>query len=241
MPVSQKVWSDIHHGYSFVTYLAISECLLMAAQNSPLITIRRRWAAVAIVAAVFAIVVLFLVQVQSSALPMVASARIAVDSPDDVPQLRGTGLSVAYEVDGIKFAGKTLGTRQPGEFVVDWYADGGLAVRQEIWSLDEPVQAWWRYRTENPKPAFERQFNKLVVDVEPSNSLSADSFSYFCANVGRSRSERLEDCLIWGFWARYGQYLLYVELRGTAHPKSSMDSVVAYFDSRMSALPRSLS
>ena len=203
-------------------------------------TVKRRWAAAAIVAAVFAIMVLFLVQVQSSALPTVDSARIAVDSPDDVPQLRDTGLSVEYEVDGIKFAGKTLGTRQPGEFVVDWYADGGLAFRQEVWSLDEPIQAWWRYRTENPKPAFVRQFDQLVVDVEPSDSLSADSFSYFCANVGRSKSERLEGCLIWGFWARYGQYLLYVELRGAAYPKSSMDSIVIHFDSRMSALLHSL-
>lgn len=176
----------------------------------------------------------FVWRIESSSRPTMAPERIAAESPEVVPRLRERGLKTEYQVDGIDFAGKHVGTRMPGELVIDWRADGGLSFHQEVWQMKGPMRAWWRFRSENPRSRFERDGNSaLVADVDPSNDLHADSYMFFCGNVGHSKTPELEDCQLWGYWARYGQYLVYLELAGDREPKSAMDEIVEFFDARI--------
>ncbi|MFI2652642.1 hypothetical protein [Micromonospora fulviviridis] len=176
----------------------------------------------------------FLWRVEASSRHDISSERIAVDDPSAIPALRGRGLKTKYRADGVDFAGRKTGTRLPGELVIDWYADNGLSFHQEVWKLESPVRAWWKFRSEDPKPKFEREVGKgLVRDVESTHKLRADSHQYFCGNAGKSVEPEFEDCQLWGYWARYGQYLIYLELAGVREPKSSMDSIVQFFDDRI--------
>ncbi|GAA2218145.1 hypothetical protein GCM10010429_49800 [Micromonospora olivasterospora] len=201
--------------------------------------VARRWKAAIGVLAVTAAVAIGVVVlgISSSARTVASPERIAVDSPDAVPGLGGRQLKAKYQVDGIDFAGKRTGARLPGELIVDWYADGGLSFHQEVWALEDPLDAWWKFRSENPESRFAREGGgDLLVDVDPLKALHADSYRYFCGNVGHSKRKDFEDCQVWGYWARYGQYLIYLELSGKREPKSSMDDIVQYFDARMGTL-----
>ncbi|MGY3518349.1 hypothetical protein ACVMYR_18830 [Micromonospora sp. PTRAS2] len=176
-------------------------------------------------------------KIESSERTSVSAESVAASDPESVPGLSGKGWKVDYQVDGIDFAGRHVGDRMPGELVVEWQSSGGLAFRQEIWVEKAPLSAYWHYRTANPRPRFGNGAERdLVVDVSPSVSLHADSREFFCGNRGNSRADVLEDCQVWGYWARYGQYLLYLELGGDPQPKSVMESAVADFDERLNRL-----
>lgn len=173
-------------------------------------------------------------EIASSSLPAVTPERIAVESPGAVPAIRERELKTEYRVDGIDFAGKREGNRLPGELIIDWFADGGVSFHQEVWQVESPFRAWWKFRSEDPRPQFKRGAGSaLVHDVDPPRGLHADSYNYFCGNIGHSTTDEFEDCQVWGYWARYGQYLIYLELAGVHESKSSMDQVVAYFDERV--------
>jgi hypothetical protein len=56
--------------------------------------------------------------------------------------------------------------------------------------------------------------------------LHADRASILCGNIQRSNSSDYEQCGMWIYWARYGQYLFYVNTYQDAMSAAEFTDVV---------------
>jgi hypothetical protein len=175
-----------------------------------------------------------LVRLQGSRLPGVAGESLMVQAPGEVAELRDRGLRTDYVVDGLQFAGKMTGSVMPGELVVDWYAPDSGTFRQEVWVERSPLRAFRDYHWASPKPGFRGEVGRdLARSVDLPDDVTADSADLFCGNIGRSKTDEFEDCQVWGYWARYGQYLVYLELAGVHETSRDMRAIVQFVDDRM--------
>lgn len=163
----------------------------------------------------------------------VDAETLTIANPTSVAALSGRGLKTRLAVDGVEFAGTRHGDHMPGELVVTWQSASGVTFRQEIWDEDNAAAALMDYHFSDPKPGVASAERDLVRAVELPPGLHADSAELFCGNVGDSRTSALEDCQTWGYWARYGQYLVYAELAGVHEPAAAMRDIAKHIDRRM--------
>ena len=93
----------------------------------------------------------------------------------------------------------------------------------------------------NPAPAItaaERAQRMARAQVLMSG-IGADAARLFCGNTGKSAPGDFADCQIWGYWARYGQYVAYLEVTDLRLARTDFAALAQRFDAAMAAaLPR---
>jgi hypothetical protein len=94
---------------------------------------------------------------------------------------------------------------------LEWASEKGSLVHEEVHVLANPVSAYYFFLWDNPKRPYVRELGRLVQDTAVPKQNRADTAAVYCANKGRSTMSALGGCSIWGYWARYGQYVIYVE------------------------------
>lgn len=114
-------------------------------------------------------------------------------------------------------------------YTLQWRNENADLLLVEVWSRGSSLQAIWVYLTERTAPRYSRQYPDLVKMVDaPSNS--ADLSQMFCGHIGKSPDDSLDDCRIWGYWAMYGQYVLYLETYGLRLSLDDFQEVAKAFD-----------
>jgi hypothetical protein len=159
-----------------------------------------------------------LMKIASTSRAEVATESLAAIDPDK--------LGSAFEREW----SEVLNQVSNGSYVHLWYSDRGESLMIEIWKRGNPVLAEWVFRSSNQKINYKSDFPGLVQNVALPKGLGADEAELFCGNVGRSRTAELEECQIWGYWARYGQYVVYLDIYATMMRATSFREAVLSFD-----------
>lgn len=108
-------------------------------------------------------------------------------------------------------AGKARATsKQPGfgaasSWSRTWSLAGGAVLTQQVRRYGQPGNAEFRYLVDHPKDEYERGFEEKDAS-DRYDSPHADRSTLFCATGSRT------GCRNWIYWARYGQYLVQLEL-----------------------------
>lgn len=121
-------------------------------------------------------------------------------------------------------------------YVRTWLSDRSESLMVAVWKQGDPLRAEWVFYSNNEKINYRSDFPGLVREVAVPEELNADNADLFCGNVGRSRTDEFEDCQIWGFWARYGQYVLYLDLYGGIMTANAFKDAVLSFDRQIAFL-----
>lgn len=121
-------------------------------------------------------------------------------------------------------------------YVRTWLSESSESLMVEVWKRGDPLRAEWVFHSYNEKIDYKSDFPGLVRDVAVPEGINADNADLFCGNIGKSRTDELEDCQIWGFWARYGQYVLYLDLYGEAMSADEFKKAAISFDRQIAAM-----
>jgi hypothetical protein len=95
------------------------------------------------------------------------------------------------------------------------------------------------FASAHPADRYGKKYPGLVRPADLPSDLGADAAKLFCGNVGKSAAGAFDDCQIWGYWARYGQYVAYLELTDMRLSRSDFAAMAKRFDAAVTAaLPK---
>lgn len=177
----------------------------------------------------------YLLAVVALAVVCVLSPPLIVNSLQSRPSVDGDRLaSVDIElVNALPSHGWTpRDVSDERRFAREWEGEDGSLVLLEIWELPSVSKAIWVFYSETVKHRYSRSYPGLVKSVN-SSDLAAEQLDVFCGNIGRSDDDSLKDCTIWGYWARYGQYVIYLEVYGMKLARDDFLSLVGKLDEHL--------
>jgi hypothetical protein len=95
------------------------------------------------------------------------------------------------------------------------------------------------FASADPADRYGKKYPGLVRPADLPSDLGADAAKRFCGNVGKSAAGAFDDCQIWGYRARYGQYVAYLELTDMRLSRSDIAAMAKRFDAAVTAaLPK---
>jgi hypothetical protein len=95
------------------------------------------------------------------------------------------------------------------------------------------------YASADPAGRYGKKYPGLVRPAELPSGIGADAAKLFCGNTGKSAPGDFGDCQIWGYWARYGQYVAYLEVTDLRLARTDFAALAQRFDAATAAaLPR---
>jgi hypothetical protein len=168
-----------------------------------------------------------------------AIAKIMLSARSDVPA-QSLMVQSPSALPGLDVADWTVQSdrvqRQDVGIVSQWQsAELGVRITLEASKSNHPLAAEWQYRSYHTFGNYEDDFGPDLVESVSPPELSADSSRTFCGNRGDSATSELEDCQIWVLRARYGQYVVNLDVFGLRMPKDDFFEIVEALDDHMSA------
>ncbi|WP_144127255.1 hypothetical protein [Catellatospora sichuanensis] len=85
---------------------------------------------------------------------------------------------------------------------------------QEIYRGRNELVARWDYLS-SVRRNFERNYPSKVIGVNGEIKFGADEKDTFCVDIDDTLSKGIDSCAMWIFWARYGQFRIYISVNGT--------------------------
>jgi hypothetical protein len=80
-----------------------------------------------------------------------------------------------------------------------------------------------------------RYESRLVKTTPLPSGIGADSATLLCGHIGRSTPGTLDRCSIWGYWARYGQYVAYLEFTDAPLIQAQFTILAGRFDATITS------
>lgn len=162
----------------------------------------------------------------SRPVPDVPLGSLLIEAPPEFPDTGDQRWTI--ELDKVE--------REDVGLVSEWWStDVGAVVTHEVGQFLGTIVAQWRFRTGDTMGRYEKLFGpELVRQVDPPR-LSADAARVFCGNIGESATEELEDCQIWNFRGRYGQYVTNFEIFAFRMKKGDFFRIVGEIDQKITA------
>jgi hypothetical protein len=115
------------------------------------------------------------------------------------------------------------------------WTSGSEILLQEVWVMSSPIRAKYHFHAASRAINYRREFRQdLVRSYSPPSGLKANDVSIFCGNIGKSTTDSVEDCQIWGYWARYGQYVFYLEIFDSHEQREQFMEASKQFDAFIS-------
>lgn len=188
---------------------------------------RLTWvAALAVVAVLLVqagIIVHFVVTAQNSARPSV-DRRVILDAlPVGVDHLAGELWQKRYLDAHPDPAGMVLDYQQP---------ESDELLQFRVSESNAPYRARIRFWWEDPETRIDAHDAAYVRRVD-ADGLHADQASVICRSIQKSTTDEYEQCGEWIYWARYGQYLLYIDAFQDAMNRSDFMRIVTTADQNM--------
>ena len=117
----------------------------------------------------------------------------------------------------------------------EWAGENGALLHEEISMSGGPIRAYYHYKSSDPSREYANKFPGLTEKYPTPSGLDADNTTILCGNKGSSTTDKLEDCKIWGYLARYGQYVVYFEVDDLVLNADQFIEIAKSFDGAVSA------
>ncbi|WP_148083308.1 hypothetical protein [Micromonospora sp. Llam0] len=153
--------------------------------------------------------------------------------PVDAPKLTVSPVTLP----GLKKLHWEVATEGVGSssFVSVWQAsgvdEGGQYYLQEVERYPSSIVARWYYWS-SIRINFESDFPNKVIGVSALRDLGADSFDLFCVDIDSTHASSGQ-CAIWAYWARYGEFIVYINITGSDLNVNGFLDIVVSADKRL--------
>jgi hypothetical protein len=117
----------------------------------------------------------------------------------------------------------------------EWAGENGALLHEEVSKHGGPLASYYRYKTTDPADRYTDEYPGLVEKYSMPSGFGADDATIACGNKGNSTTSLLEDCQIWAYWGRYGQYTVYLEVFDWVLDANQFVQIAKAFDDAISA------
>jgi hypothetical protein len=112
----------------------------------------------------------------------------------------------------------------------------GSLLLEKVYKYSNPLAARYYAALDSPDRMWGRETTPKAVKAAPlPRGTGADSTTLFCESIGHSTPGTLDGCEIWGYWARYGQYLAYLEFIDAPLTQAEFATLAGRFDATITS------
>jgi hypothetical protein len=118
----------------------------------------------------------------------------------------------------------------------EWSGPSGSLLHEEVFKRSGgSLGGRYYFSSADPTIKDAKDYPGLVQKLDLPGDIGADSAALFCGNIGKSAKGTLDDCQIWGYWARYGQYIVDLEVTGLQLTQRDFTTIAKRWDAATAA------